>query len=190
MFAGGVPLVTPLFKPYSGSSLTTRSSSNVCLIFMAVYGVVLLLKDGIWLLAAWKPINRPGWWKGKFQMCAPGVGGSLSRGWLPCWQSGGKRFYRQREGAACRNSTVSSGSHLEIGHRWSDQRRLCCSRDSSSLVPGSVCFPFFEASSRSCGNLCYGHGLVIMWLTSPPVYRTGVYKTAHRGTGGRDGEHI
>ena len=29
----------------------------------------------------------------------------------------GQRFYRQREGAICRNSTASSGSHLEIGHQ-------------------------------------------------------------------------
>ena len=152
--------------------------------------MVLLLKDGVWLLAAWKPINRSGWWKGKFQMCATGVGGSLSRGWLPCWQSGGKRFYRQREGAACRNNTVSSGSHLEIGHRWSDRRHLGCSRDSSSLVPGSICFPFFEANSHSCGNLCCGHGLVIMWLTSPPVYQTGVYKSPQGEGGSGWGTHI
>ena len=36
----------------------------------------------------------------------------------------GQNFYRQRKGATCRNSTVSSDSHLEIGHRWSDQRHL------------------------------------------------------------------
>ena len=43
-------------------------------------------------------------------------------------QSGGKSFYRQREGATCRSSTVSSDSHLEIGHQWSDQRHLDCFR--------------------------------------------------------------
>ena len=31
-------------------------------------------------------------------------------------QTGDKKFYRQREGAACRNGTVSSDSHLEVGH--------------------------------------------------------------------------
>ena len=43
-------------------------------------------------------------------------------------QSGSKSFYRQREGATGRNNTVSSDSHLEIGHRWSDQRHLDCFR--------------------------------------------------------------
>ena len=33
------------------------------------------------------------------------------------WQSGGKSFHRQREGATHRNSMVSSDSHPEIGHR-------------------------------------------------------------------------
>ena len=45
----------------------------------------------------------------------------------PPRQSVGKSFYRWREGAAWRNSTVSSDSHLEIGHAviwWSDQRHL------------------------------------------------------------------
>ena len=45
----------------------------------------------------------------------------LSKGQLPALththqQTGDKKFYRQREGATCRNSTVSSDSHLEIGH--------------------------------------------------------------------------
>ena len=31
-------------------------------------------------------------------------------------QSGGKSFYRQRKEAIYRNCTVSSDSHLEIGH--------------------------------------------------------------------------
>ena len=46
-----------------------------------------------------------------------GEGGRLSKGRLPPpRQSGGKSFYRRREGAACRNSTASSDSHLE---NWS-----------------------------------------------------------------------
>ena len=32
------------------------------------------------------------------------------------WQSVGKSFYRLREGAPCRNSTVSSARHPEISH--------------------------------------------------------------------------
>ena len=38
----------------------------------------------------------------------------------------GQSFYRQREGAISRNSTVSSDSHLEICHQWSDQCHLFC----------------------------------------------------------------
>ena len=44
----------------------------------------------------------------------------------PNRQPVGKSFYRRREGATCRNSTVSSGRHLETGHRWSDQHHLDC----------------------------------------------------------------
>ena len=42
----------------------------------------------------------------------------------------GKSSYRQSVGgrAICRNSTVISDSHLQIGHQWSDQRHLGCSR--------------------------------------------------------------
>ena len=45
--------------------------------------VVIMLLKGVWvrLLAAQKPINRPGWWKGKFalfQMLATGAGGRMA----------------------------------------------------------------------------------------------------------------
>ena len=30
--------------------------------------VVLPKEEGVWLLATLKPINRPGWWKGKFAL--------------------------------------------------------------------------------------------------------------------------
>ena len=60
----------------------------------------------------------------------------------PRWQPVGKSFYRQREGATGRNSTVSSDRHLEIGHRWSDQRHLDCFKYNSSSLPGLVC-PIF-----------------------------------------------
>ena len=42
----------------------------------------------------------------------------------------GQSFYRQREGATCRNSTVSSDSHLETGHWWSD----LCHLDGFSIL--------------------------------------------------------
>ena len=59
---------------------------------------------------------------------------------LPHRQSGvGESFYTQREGDTCINS---SGSHLEIGHRWSDQHCF----DSVELISSSRVsfFPFLE----------------------------------------------
>ena len=73
-------------------------------------------KSGVWLLTAQKPIQRPGWRKGKFAffwMPATQCWGkgrrwtSVWRPRSPHWQSEGKSFYRRREGAICRNSTVS-----------------------------------------------------------------------------------
>ena len=53
----------------------------------------------------------------------------LSKGQLPLpSQSVGKRFCRQRDGATCGNSMVSSDNHLEIDHLWSDQRHPDCFR--------------------------------------------------------------
>ena len=77
--------------------------------------------------AAEKAIQRQAWWKGKFALfwLLPATGWEgrfLSKGWLHNpphhqQQSGlGKRFYRWREGAPCRKSTLSSDSRLEIGH--------------------------------------------------------------------------
>ena len=43
-------------------------------------------------------------------------------------QAGGESFYKLREGATCRNNTVSSDSHLQIGYRYTDQRHLDCFR--------------------------------------------------------------
>ena len=85
---------------------------------------------------------------------------------LAPWQSGVKSFYRLREGATCRNSTVGSNSLLETGHQRSHQRHLDCFKCSLSLVAGSVCFHFFEASSGNCGSSCHGYSLFIMYLTS------------------------
>ena len=91
------------------------------------------------LVATQKSINRLGWWKGKFalfQMPATGRvgwGGQMSVQRLmapkkPVGNQWGKSFYRQKEGATWRNSTVSSDSHLQIGHWWSDQSHLNCFR--------------------------------------------------------------
>ena len=47
-----------------------------------------------------------------------------------------------REGVTCRNSTVSSDSHTEIGHLWSDQSHLDCFKNSSVRFKG----PFVSIS--------------------------------------------
>ena len=70
----------------------------------------------------------------------------------------GKSFYRQREGAICRNSTVSSDSQLEIGHQG---------LTSVILVLGTVNFqfqgPFVFISLRPV----LGIGAAdVMWLQS------------------------
>ena len=49
---------------------------------------------------------------------------SVQRPTLSDCQSVGQSFHRLREGATCRNSTVSS----EIGHWWSDEHHLDCSK--------------------------------------------------------------
>ena len=82
-------------------------------------------QSGVWLLTAQKSKKRPGWWKGKvvlFWMLATGGGGeheewqTPSQRLAPCPQPVGRSFYKLREWATRRNSTVSSDCHLEIGH--------------------------------------------------------------------------
>ena len=55
---------------------------------------------GVWLLTAQKPVNRPGWWKGKFalfQMLTGGQeGGPLSQGRLTSLAAGGARAFIDR----------------------------------------------------------------------------------------------
>ena len=59
------------------------------------------------------------------------------------------------------SSTISVGSHLEIGHmHWSDQCHLDCFKYSS--FPGSVSSHFFEANSLNCASLYHGYSLVTM----------------------------
>ena len=53
-------------------------------------------------------------------------GGHLSKGWLPSLAISEQELYREQEGAPSKNSTVSSDSHLQIGHRWSDQCHFDC----------------------------------------------------------------
>ena len=134
---------------------------------------------GVQLLYAQKPMNRPGWWEGKFALISeagswegrPNISPKADSPPLH-WQPVGKSFCRQKERAACRNSTVNPDSHLQIGHWWSDQSHLGGFKYSYSSVPG-----FVETSSQNRGNLCCGWCLVIVWLTSSP-WCFGIYKTA------------
>ena len=55
---------------------------------------------GVRLLTAQKPINRPGWWEGKFALFQPapkGEGRHLSKGWLPLTGNQGARALIDRK---------------------------------------------------------------------------------------------
>ena len=108
-----------------------------------------------------------------------GEGGHLSKGWLLLpWQWMDKNFYRQRERVICRNNRVSSDSHLEIGHRWSDQCHLDCFKYSYSSVPGLVCFHFSRSVLRTVA--AYVMATVRSSCSSLPGGIFSTYKTAHR----------
>ena len=83
-------------------------------------------------------------------------------------------------GTICRNSTVSSNRHLEIGHGRSDQHHLDCFRYSWSSAPGLVCFHFFELNSQNCGSWHHSYSLVTMWLSFSLARGFSIYKTGHR----------
>ena len=127
---------------------------------------------GVWLLTAQKPINRTGWWKGKFALFQTAAtrqeGGCLSRGQLPSTDSQwGGSFIDRRRGlhSEAAESTLLVIVKLVI-------RGLTC----VILVDGvqlifssrSVCFHFSEAISQNCCSFCRGCSLAIMQLTSPP----------------------
>ena len=89
----------------------------------------LVSESRVLLLITQKPIERPGWRKGKLALfwikTTEGRGGKgrcPSKGWLlhtappQHHKQGGRAFRDGGEGAICRNSTVSSDSHLQIGH--------------------------------------------------------------------------
>ena len=59
---------------------------------------------------------------------------------------------------------VSSDSHLQTGHQWSDQSSFFLG--TLSLQFQGQCSHLFEASSGSCGSTGHGCSLVIMELTS------------------------
>ena len=57
---------------------------------------------------------------------------------------------------------VSSNSHFEIDHQWSEQHHRDCFRHSESTVPGSLYSHLLETSSLNCGSLCHSYSLVIL----------------------------
>ena len=75
----------------------------------------------------------------------------------------GQDFLYTERGATCRDRSVSSDSRLEIHHQ-SDQHHLDCLRYDSSSVPTSesVCYHFFESTSRNSGSLCHDYSLAII----------------------------
>ena len=97
---------------------------------------------GFQLLTAQKPINRPGWGKGKFGLFQ--VPATVGGGWQASVQrltsphppaqtsrglGVGESINRVRGGGLHAETAQSSlNSHLQIGHQWSDQHHLDCFR--------------------------------------------------------------
>ena len=111
---------------------------EMCSLKLGGIRLLPMLLKGIQLLAAQKPINRPGWWEGKFalfqMLTTQGEGGHLSKGWLPPLPlaTSGARTIIDRSGGGGRvvtgwgeglhaQTAVISDSHLQTGHQWSDQ---------------------------------------------------------------------
>ena len=92
------------------------------------------------------------WWKEKFALFWVPAPGAERVDSCPLADSPsltvGKSSYRWWEGVTCRNSTVSSDSHLEVGHQQSDQRHRDGFRYSLSSVLGSVCSCFLRPILR------------------------------------------
>ena len=112
-------------------------------------------KVGVWLLTTQKPVNRLGWWKGKFALFQmPVTGGGWTSVWRPTpptlGSQWGKSIYRQEEGATCRNPaqlslTVQSLSHvLLLATPWPAARQASLSITTSwsllKLMSSSVIF--------------------------------------------------
>ena len=97
----------------------------------------------------------------------------------PTDNQGGRVFMDRGRGLRAERA-VSSGSHLEIGHQWSDQCHLDCFRYSQCSVSRPTCSHFLEASSQSCGHSYLGYGLVIVQLTSSTRWGFRVCKRAHK----------
>ena len=121
-------------------TLETNTTLSIDLLPKSMHGGLAACRGcSLQLLAAQKPINRPGWWKGKFtlfQMLAAREGWqtSVQRPTSPQppahphnkqW---GRAFIDRVGEFTCTSSTVISNSHLQISHHWSDQHHLACFR--------------------------------------------------------------
>ena len=130
----------PSRLPHHIEQSSLRYTVGPCWLSILNIAVPYVTKRGVWrvqLLATQKSINRPGWWKGNFalfQMLATWVEGSrgrvvdiCSKADFPQWQEGQELLQTEVErwwGTTCKNSTVISDSHLQTGHRWSNQHHL------------------------------------------------------------------
>ena len=112
--------------------------------------------------------HRPGCSPPKSGQEARLVEGKLALFWMPDWMgrgdvypesycplltTSGQELLEAEGGAACRDGTVSSSSHPEAGHRWSDQHHLGCFTYSRASVPWLVCSHFLEASPQNCSSV-------------------------------------
>ena len=95
--------------------------------------MITVTKSGVWLLTAQKSLKRPRL-VGKKVCFILDAGNAVEVGkrWVmsvqqhaPLNDNQGARPFIDRAEGLCRNTVVSSDSHLEIGHRWSNQRHLC-----------------------------------------------------------------
>ena len=115
-----------------------------------------LVKRKIWFLSWRLTTGVVGWTVVQGQIPSPPD--------LPTrqWQPMGKSFYRWREGVPCRNSTVISEGHLEIGHQWPEKHHLDCFRYSFQFQGWISLFPFLWVSFQNCSSLCHGYHVVII----------------------------
>ena len=94
-------------------------------------------------------------------------------------QSGYKTFYQQREGVTHRNSTVSSDSHQEIGHWWSDPCNLDCFSTANLQFQGWFVSLYLRPILRTVAA-CHGYKMAIVWFTSPPGVSVSIRQVTGR----------
>ena len=75
---------------------------------------------------------------------------------------------------ACRNSTVSSDSHLETGHRWSDLHYLDCFRYSLFFSTGY--FHFLRPVLRTVADYVMGKQWLTLFLGDSKITADGDYR--------------